>query len=233
MLECGKREGILVCIPKTFQIESLVTSQNYFGDAKTWTYPELLDFCNAYPNSRLFHKTIPELVFGPILSQSIEYFVDEDQRKCHFDSEEFRAFLKYAGSYSAWASRTFDPIDPEDYVSALREGKVLAVHYTVSNLRDLKDIRMDFGDAANLVGFPKKGRKPLYRVGLETSFSPFAIASTSANKESAFRFIEWYLALDDSPVLQIDTLPLCANRRWRRRLRWHLRDRKITKTENL
>jgi len=213
VLECGRREGILVCIPKAFRIETLVTSKNYFGDAKTWTYSELLDFCNAHPNSRFFHKTIPEYVFGPILRESIEYFIDEDQGKCHFDSEEFRTFLEYAGSYSAWAGRTFDPIDPEDYASALRDGKVLAVNYDISQLRHLKDVRKDFGDAANFVGFPNKEGRPLYRAVLETSFSPFAIASTSGNKEGAFRFIEWYLNLDDNPVLQFDTLPLCANRR--------------------
>ena len=213
VLECGRKGGILACIPKSFTIETLVTSKNYFGDAKTWTYSELLDFCNAYPNSRFLHRIMPEMVFGQVLRDSIEYFVDEDQRKCHFDSEEFRAFLEYAGSYSAWAGRTFDPIDPEDYASALRDGKVLAVNYDVSQLRHLKDVRKDFGDAANFVGFPNKEGRPLYRAVLETSFSPFAIASTSGNKEGAFRFIEWYLNLDDNPVLQFDTLPLCANRR--------------------
>ena len=212
VLECGRREGILACIPKTFSIDTLVTSENYFGNAKTWTYAELLDFCNAHPNSRFLHYTIPEMVFGSVLKESIEYFVDEDQGKCHFDSEEFRAFLEYAGSYSAWAGRTFDPIDPEDYAGALRDGKVLAVHYTFSYLRNLKDVRTDFGDAANFVGFPNKDGRPVYKVRLEAYFSPFAIASTSSNKEGAFRFIEWYLALDED-TLAIDPMLMCANRR--------------------
>ena len=214
VLECGRREGILACIPKTFSIDALVTSENYFGNAKTWTYAELLDFCNAHPNSRFLHYTIPEMVFGSVLKESVEYFIDEDQRKCHFDSEEFRAFLEYAGSYSAWAGRTFDPIDPEDYASSLRDGKVLAMHYTFSKLTNLKDARMDFGEAANFVGFPNKDGKPVYKVRLEASFSPFAITATSGNKEEAFQFIEWYLDLDEWPDgSHFDTLPLCANRK--------------------
>ena len=214
VLECGRKGGILACIPKSFTIETLVTSKNYFGDAKTWTYSELLDFCNAYPNSRFLHCIMPEMVFGSVLKESVEYFIDEDQRKCHFDSEEFRAFLEYAGSYSAWAGRTFDPIDPEDYASSLRDGKVLAMHFGFSHLRNLKVVRTDFGDAANFVGFPNKDGKPVYKVRLEASFSPFAITATSGNKEEAFRFIEWYLDLDEWPDgLHFDTLPLCANRK--------------------
>ena len=211
VLECGRREGILVTIPKSFQIDTVITSKNYFGD-DTWTYPQLLDYCNAHPNSRFYLNTRPDMLLATLLRQSIDYFVDEDQGKCHFDSEEFRAFLEYAGSYSAWAGRTFDPIDPEDYAGALRDGKVLAVHYTFSYLRNLKDVRTDFGDAANFVGFPNKDGRPVYKVRLEAYFSPFAIASTSSNKEGAFRFIEWYLALDED-TLAIDPMLMCANRR--------------------
>ena len=86
-------------------------------------------------------------VILPFFRESIDYFVDEDQGKCHFDSEEFKSFLEYVGSYSAWGSRTLDPIDPEDYVSSLGDGKVLAWYFYVRNLSNLKDVRMDFGDA--------------------------------------------------------------------------------------
>ena len=212
VLECGRKEGILVTIPKSFMIDTVITSHNYFRGA-TWTYPQLLDFCNTHPNSRFYANTRPELLLAALLRESIDYFVDEDQGKCHFDSEEFRTFLEYVGSYSAWASRTFDPVDPEDYASALRDGKILAEHFHVSNLVDLKDIRMDFGDEANFVGFPNKGGRPVYRVSMESSFSPFAVTSTSRNKEGAFLFIEWYLDLDENPVSHSDFLPLCANRK--------------------
>jgi len=208
VLECGRKEGVLVCIPKYFEIDTVITSQNYFGDA-TWNYPQLLDFCNAHPNSRFYHNTSPEMLLATLLRESIDYFVDEDQGKCHFDSEEFKSFLEYVGSYSAWGSRTFDPIDSEDYVSSLSDGKVLAWYFYVRNLSNLKDVRMDFGDTANFVGFPNKGGRPVHRIWMD--HSTFAITSTSDNKEGAFQFLEWYLTLDEDPVLTIDPLRLCAN----------------------
>ncbi|MBR3470377.1 MAG: extracellular solute-binding protein [Lachnospiraceae bacterium] len=210
VLECGRKEGVLVCIPKYFEIDTVITSKNYFGDA-TWNYPQLLDFCNAHPNSRFYHNTSPEMLLATLLRESIDYFVDEDQGKCHFDSEEFKSFLEYVGSYSAWGSRTFDPIDSEDYVSSLSDGKVLAWYFYVRNLSNLKDVRMDFGDTANFVGFPNKGGRPVHRIWMD--HSTFAITSTSDNKEGAFQFLEWYLALDEDPVLTIDPLRLCANRK--------------------
>ena len=210
VLECGRKEGVLVCIPKNFEIDTVITSKNYFGDA-TWTYPQLLEFCNACPNSRFYHNASPVLLLATLLRESIDYFVDEDQGKCHFDSEEFRAFLEYVGSYSALGSRTFDPIDSEDYASSLRDGKVLAWHFYVKNLSDLKEVRRDFEDAANFVGFPNKGGRPVHRIWMD--HSAFAITSTSDNKEAAFRFLEWYLALDEDPVLTVDPLRLCANRK--------------------
>lgn len=210
VLECGRKEGVLVCIPKYFEIDTVITSKNYFGDA-TWNYPQLLDFCNSHPNSRFYHNTSPEILLATLLRESIDYFVDEDQGKCHFDSEEFKSFLEYVGSYSAWGSRTFDPIDPEDYVSGLRDGKVLAWYFYVRNLSNLKDVRMDFGDTANFVGFPNKGGRSVHRIWMD--HSTFAITSTSDNKEDAFQFLEWYLALDEDPVLTIDPLRLCANRK--------------------
>ena len=210
VLECGRKEGILVTIPKNFEIDTVITSKNYFGDA-TWNYPQLLDFCNAHPNSRFYANISPELLLAMLLRESIDYFVCEDQGKCQFDSEEFRAFLEYAGSYSAWSSRTFDPIDPEDHAGSLRDGKVLAWYFYVRNLSNLKDVRIDFGDAANFVGFPNKGGRPVHRIWMD--HSTFAITSTSGNKEGAFQFLEWYLALDEDPVLTIDPLRLCANRK--------------------
>jgi len=212
VLECGRREGILVTIPKSFQIDTVITSKNYFGD-DTWTYPQLLEFCNAHPNSRFYLNTRPDMLLATLLRQSIDYFVDEDQGKCHFDSEEFRSFLEYAGSYATWGSRTFDAIDPEDEAGAFREGKVLAWHYNVSKLSSLKLVRKYFGDAANFVGFPNKSGRPVHRIVLSSSFSPFAITSTSGNKEGAFEFLEWYLALDEDPMMQHDLLDLCANRK--------------------
>ncbi|MBR3507662.1 MAG: hypothetical protein IKO03_02575 [Lachnospiraceae bacterium] len=59
VLECGRKEGILVTIPKNFEIDTVITSKNYFGDV-TWNYPQLLDFCNAHPNSLFYANISPD-----------------------------------------------------------------------------------------------------------------------------------------------------------------------------
>ena len=92
--------------------------------------------------------------------------------------------------------------------SALREGRILANYYAIFWLGQLKNIRRDFGDTANFVGFPSKYGTPVYRITMSGDDS-FSITSTSNKKEEAWKFIEWYLYKED----ESDKLELCANRK--------------------
>ena len=208
VLDCGRKEGVLAVIPKTFAISTLVTSKNVFDGNGGWTYSQLLYCCMAHPTNPLLPDTIPEMLLFEILRESIDAFVDEDQNKCRFDSEEFKSFLEYVGSYCAWSSRQYEYIDPDETWSALREGTILASYYAIFRLADLKDIRRDFGDTTNFVGFPSKYGTPVYRITMSGDDS-FAVTSTSDKKEEAWKFIEWYLCKED----EYDMLKLCANKK--------------------
>ena len=207
VLDCGRKEGVLAVIPKTFAISTLVTSQNVFGGSGGWTYSQMLDCCKAYETNSLLQDTTPEMYLFYILRESVDAFVDEEQNKCHFDSEEFKAFLEYVGTYSAWSSRQYEYADPDES-STFREGKILAKYEAIFRLGDLKNIRRDFGDAANFVGFPSKYGTPVHRITMSGDNS-FAITSTSNKKEEALKFIEWYLYKED----EFDKLELCADRK--------------------
>ena len=208
VLECGRKEGVLAVIPKTFAISTLVTSKNIFDASTGWTYSQMLDCCKAHEANSLLPDTAPEMYLFYILRESIDAFVDEDQKKCHFDSEEFKAFLEYMGSYCAWSSSQYEFVDPDERGSAFREGKILAGYEAVFSLGDLKNIRMDFGDTANFVGFPSKYGTSVHRITMSGDDS-FAITSTSNKKEEAWKFIEWYLCKED----EFDRLVLCADRK--------------------
>ena len=207
VLDCGRTEGILAVIPKTFAISTLVTSKNVFGGSNGWTYSQMLDFCKTHEANPILPETTPEILLFEILRESIDSFVDEEQNKCHFDSEEFKAFLEYVGSYCAWSSRQYEYADPDES-STFREGKILAKYEAIFRLGDLKNIRRDFGDTANFVGFPSKYGTPVYRITMSGDDS-FAITSTSDKKEEAWKFIEWYLYRED----ESDKLELCTNRK--------------------
>ena len=103
VLDCGRKEGVLAVIPKTFAISTLVTSKNVFGGSNGWTYSQLLDCCKAHEANSLLPNAAPEILLFEILRESIDSFVDEDQKKSRFDSEEFKAFLEYVGTYSEWS----------------------------------------------------------------------------------------------------------------------------------
>ena len=208
VLDCGRKEGVLAVIPKTFAISTLVTSKNIFDGSNGWTYLQMLDCCMTHPTNSLLPDTAPEMLLFYILRESIDTFVDEDQNKCRFDSEEFKAFLEYVGTYCAWSSRQYEFVDSDERGSAFRDGKILAGYEAVFSLGDLKNIRMDFGDTANFVGFPGKYGSPVYRITMSGDDS-FAMTSTSNKKEAAWKFIEWYLYKED----EYDNLELCADRK--------------------
>ena len=207
VLDCGRKEGVLAVIPKTFAISTLVTSKNVFNGSSGWTYSQMLDCCKAHEANPLLPGSSPEILLFEILRESVDAFVDEDQNKCHFDSEEFKAFLEYAGTYCAWSSRQYEYAD-QDESSTFREGKILAKYEAIFWLTQLKNIRRDFGDTANFVGFPSRYGTPVYRITMSGDNS-FAITSTSNKKEEAWRFIEWYLNKED----EFDKLELCADRK--------------------
>ena len=208
VLDCGRKEGVLAVIPKTFAISTLVTSKNVFDASTGWTYSQMLDCCKAHEANSLLPDTTPEMYLFYILRESIDAFVDVEQNKCHFDSEEFKAFLEYVGTYCAWSSRQYEYIDQDERGNAFREGKILASYQAIFRLGDLKNIRRDFGDTANFVGFPSKYGTPVHRITMSGDNS-FAITSTSSKKEEAWKFIEWYLYKED----EFDKLELCADRR--------------------
>jgi len=208
VLDCGRKEGVLAVIPKTFAISTLVTSKNVFDGSTGWTYSQMLDCCKAHEANPLLPGSSPEILLFEILRESVDAFVDEDQNKCHFDSEEFKSFLEYVGTYCAWSSRQYEYIDSDEEGSALREGKILAKYEAIFWLSELKNIRRDFGDTANFVGFPSKYGRPVYRITMSGDDS-FAMTSTSNKKEAAWKFIEWYLCKED----EYDNLELCADRK--------------------
>lgn len=208
VLDCGRKEGVLAVIPKTFAVSTLVTSKKIFDGSNGWTYSQLLDCCMAHGANPLLPTTGPESILFEILRESIDAFVDEDQNKCRFDSEEFKDFLEYVGSYCTWSPHQFEYIDQGERGSALREGKILAGYYAIHGLGELKNIRRDFGDAANFVGFPSKYGTPVYRITMSGDDS-FAITSTSNKKEEAWKFMEWYLCKED----EMDKLALCSDRK--------------------
>ena len=207
VLDCGRKEGVLAVIPKTFAISTLVTSKNIFDGSGGWTYSQMLDCCKAHETNSLLQDTTPEMYLFYILRESIDAFVDGEQNKCHFDSEEFKAFLEYLGSYCAWSSRQYEYADQGES-STFREGKILAKYEAIFRLGDLKNIRRDFGDTANFVGFPSKYGTPVHRITMSGDNS-FAMTSTSNKKEEAWKFIEWYLYKED----EFDKLELCADRK--------------------
>ncbi len=207
VLDCGRKEGVLAVIPKTFAISTLVTSKNVFDGRGGWTYSQMLDCCKAHEANPLLPGSSPEMLLFEILRESIDAFVDEEQNKCHFDSEEFKAFLEYVGTYCAWSSRQYEYADQGES-STFREGKILAKYEAIFWLTELKNIRRDFGDTANFVGFPSKYGTPVHRITMSGDNS-FAITSTSNKKEEAWRFIEWYLNKED----EYDNLELCADRK--------------------
>ena len=207
VLDCGRKEGVLAVIPKTFAISTLVTSKNVFDGSTGWTYSQMLDCCKAHEANPLLPGSSPEILLFEILRESVDAFVDEDQNRSQFDSKEFKAFLEYVGTYCAWSSRQYEYAD-QDESSTFREGKILARYESIFWLTQLKNIRRDFGDTANFVGFPSKYGTPVHRITMSGDQS-FAMTSTSNKKEEAWRFIEWYLYKED----EFDKLELCADRK--------------------
>ncbi|MBR4732492.1 MAG: hypothetical protein IK081_06955 [Lachnospiraceae bacterium] len=69
-------------------------------------YQKVLDCCLAHESNPLLQGSTPEILLFEILRESIDAFVDEDQNRSHFDSEELLQHFMIFGEIVTGQTKT-------------------------------------------------------------------------------------------------------------------------------
>lgn len=188
LLEGYTIDGRLVCIPKSFRLESVYVTDQRAYEAGDWSMDSLLEVVRKYPEVRLIpNEEDSSWLMGTFCAPYyLKRFIDWESGACHFDSEEFRELLE-------WGKSQIGP-DSDSGTSLLKPEMVMGFDdYQESLARWREKASPENQQQVALRGLPSADGKDAYEVIAE---SVLGIAANSAHKEGAWEFLRYYLLND-------------------------------------
>lgn len=189
ILEGYTYDGVLVGIPKTFYIQTVVGSAADLGEEPGWTLEEIIQYANENPNARLFDYGTRVSMMQTLLRYNESQFVDWKERKCSFTSQEFLDLLEFVKRFPEQADYNSEVSTPR----LIERGEVLLDQVHLSDFRDIQMYNEIFKGKANFIGFPNADGGTgcaMYASGI------FSISTKSKQKDGAWAFIESYLSTE-------------------------------------
>lgn len=183
-------DGRLVCIPKYFQINTIVGKKSELGDAEGWTIEEIMAFAESHPDAELFQYVTRSEMMEIFMAFNQAAFIDWEKGTCNFDCEEFQRILEFVKSF------------PEDYEwgedgmnihDKLASGRLLLYSAYISDLQDIQLYEALYGEEVAYIGYPTLNGSG---GSVFSGDGCYAIASGSRHKDGAWSFIESYLTSD-------------------------------------
>ncbi len=178
-------DGRLCCIPLNFTLRTYVGRTEQVGDSRGWTMEECKELMERYPETSLVQGRDAAWFLQYLCKEyCLDRFVDWDERKCSFDSQEFQEFLKWlleCGKRNERLGTEFQGADWEDSLLELA---------TPSSVESIYAEEAKLGKELTIIGFPTADGKECH---LADVYGTLAIVSKSADKEGAWSFLEYYL----------------------------------------
>ena len=175
ILQAFTVDGILVGLPKYFELECLEGPAPVLGNRTGWTLDEMLDFAEEHPDENLMPWWCWRyLCYG-------EIFIKEQDSKKVFDEEQCKRFLEICSALQS----------PER-----EHNQTLMFWDKIINYFSIKQDLIQREDAM-YIGFPTVDGKNGIRVATSTVDPFLCICSQSDCKEGAWAFLEFYLNYED------------------------------------
>ena len=194
ILKLNEINGKLYNIPRTYEVNTMISKSEYGGTKQNWTIDEFIDRWNAMPEGSTIAGSInAEYIFYNILRENTPAFVDEENAKVTFDSPDFRKILEFC--------KQFPSINGEkgeyDHNAPSLASKYLITSANSAIISDMnyqtyerKQYRLRDGKYT-LVGYPTSNREGAY---LTSSLPGWSICSSSSaeKQEAAWKFIRQF-----------------------------------------
>jgi len=184
ILELNEVDGKLYGFPTFYTLETIVGREELVGDKENWTVDELLEKWNDAPSGTTLSASPYAESAYRMLFRNVEQFVDYDNAKVNFDSEDFRKLLEFCGRFPSNGNQKYEGLDWDN---------VFLFNYSfegIINASAFNDNYYYYGNNRNLtfVGFPSlDGGGAL----LKDNGIRFSICSSSSDekKRGAWEFI--------------------------------------------
>lgn len=192
--------GKLYEVIPSFDVETMVAKKSVVGDLTGWTMSEMLDFlenkmpegCQPFGGGQILRDTFMYMV----MNYSGANFVDTQEGKCYFDTQEFMDLLTYAKSlpteYTDDGGISYGVYDAVgESQKSFRNDTILMTSMYVSRIADtIYTVKGEVGEEVAFVGFPCSDRQGSI---VESYGYSYALSARSANLDGAWEFVRYYL----------------------------------------
>lgn len=194
ILELNEIDGKLYSIPQFYDVHTVISKSEYGGTKQNWSIDEFIEHWNSMPSgSTIEGSNCAEYVFTELLRENLPAFVDEENAKVSFDSDDFRKMLEFCKQFPSNNGQKAD----YDYTAPMLTDNywirsVGDAIYTEMNYQtwEQKQYRLREG-GYTLVGYPTSDRSGAY---LSTSYPGWSISADSSDdkQEAAWKFIRQF-----------------------------------------
>lgn len=193
ILEAYTIGGTLVCIPYSFQMQTVVGKASEVGSEMGWNVEELIAYADANPDAQLFDNVTKQQIMTYLMVYNADSFVDWTTGECRFDTDEFKNILNFVNRFP-------DEVNWEEgdlsTPNRIQRGEVLLYEANIYDFDQIQVCNEIFQGDAAYIGYPTMdGSNGCMLAASQT----YAITSKAKQKEGAWEFLEGFLAKEENP----------------------------------
>lgn len=187
VLKAYTENGILVGIPTSFYINTLMSASSLVGDEMGWTLDEMMAVMDSMPeDAQILEYASKSSILRMCMSFNAGEFINWETGECKFNSEEFIKVLEFANRFPEDVSYDEErPSMPE----LVRTGKLLLVDQALTDTGNYQVMKTIWGEPITCIGYPSSTTNGSALAGQGV----IGLNAKSQNKDAAWEFIEFYL----------------------------------------
>lgn len=187
ILEAYTYDGVLVAIPKSFELMTLVGKASELGTEPGWTVDELIEYSQKHPEAEVISYLTKERAIEIMLQYNQGNYVNWETGECNFNNDSFINLLEFAKQFpDEYEYSEDEPSEP----TKIGNGKLLLNQAYIYDFQSIQTPAAIFNNDVCYIGFPNEnGNSGTY---LQASIG-LAITAKSDCKEGAWTFLESYL----------------------------------------
>lgn len=194
VLDAYTYDGVLVSIPDSFRLETVIGSTSQVGEEMGWTLEEMIAFADAHPGAELFDRVSKQTIMNYALTYNIDTFVDWNTASCNFDSDDFKKLLEFVNRFPNQEDFTYEEGQASE-ATRIQKGEVLLSNAHISELDEIQLYIEMFQGPVTCIGYPNTDGSSGC---ILTGNNAYAIAAKSNVKDGAWAFIEGYLTREST-----------------------------------
>ena len=184
-LQFYERDGKLYAIPYGMMISAMMGNRDYLGEREGWSFAEFRTFIDELPRPEMATKVLSkQQMLAYFCLQYLGHFVDEDEGRCDFQTEEFAELLSCANLFS---QQEMTMAEIEGVFDEIQLEEVVLVPVEIGDVGSYEIWRSLFVSKGKVIGYPAESGNGIC---LLPAGNALAITTGCEEKETAWEFVK-------------------------------------------